>query len=1531
MAGSALFGVATTFRYAPCAGVHATRECDTVVRMAAAPHGSLHEALTSESPHTLRLATPSELGSHVWLEASMALDAVLSNADKVKGSTSMLDKYATTLETSTSNVDHEFLARPVLSVLGVWVGEQDIMTHLEAVAPHPLSSMAHVSVGQSSELPSPVRVLLVARADSRQDDAALLAARAVVTERLGTDAAVILRLGAGVEKDNSESLPCVVSLLESSARASLATRLRIVTAELDKVRRATRPSFRSWFGVSSTPKMPGLTTSLNTRLSYADSGTSGTVTAVPGVGNRVDTGGTPSNRSLPSGASSIVSVKGPSPSRSATGTIHRRRTSSMNGVVATPLFPPDSVESLSRHAADLLMLTGDFESAGDAYRLLASELSGLTGPAIIHEASAIEHASVALALADGSKREVGGGLERAIRLYAKAGRRELAVRAALRAANYCLDAGFPDSAAGVLDRALAATFPNITSSRAPAAGTFSESAAAVLLGRTSFMFGRQGLLRKASLYAYMAATKFSNQAFHTAAALFAQDVVNSALLWPGIRDEVDLLFGRAAISNGEPERAISFFSGVMSLASDATDVEVQSRAILGFFEAVAAKGASPGSQRWDNAAFFPVVDTVSAVVQTVDSCGGTNPAAAQTTSGSPAVARRVSFGSTTGGAESATECGESVRVCDSAMTWKSLEDDVLEDWDYFGNVSKARAGGKDVPMRDPSLDTIVERLRKEKESGTASDPGGSLEMKIQRMREAAETARRKRRKRSLLDSGAAAGEKVSLLLTLRNPLQFPVFVESMSAVVTHSGKLFAKPTSSAAVAQNVPCDDDVVSLLPVGDIVIMPLSSTTVGLEAVANKPGRLCFVGARWMFSVGRSASPQTETNAAAGFCTLERKGPRLNATRKQRASEVPMYAEDLGLTVDIVPPAPRLEIRFVGTGSNGKDADTASDDGGTRPVAREVSLRAGQKLQTLVEITNSGREGIDHLVYRAGTPHALFLDAESCDGRTSFEAIEEEGAHAALATPARVAGCLYSHLGPGESLRVPVWLFGSIGGESEVRMVVAYGSGRVRICRLECSLLVRPSVSVFPRFIRRVVSELAPRKIEGDLEGRCTDAYILGVEVEHSGKATADDSFHVDSVSVTSSAGWCVAAPPGPRIPGGCEALTDSSANTALRVNETATIFVVLSRRPRIGNGGMGELRTSSIPVGFRSIPTSRIDTRSASGVVEPMGEDGSGEASYCERQSSSGASRASTHFLMTSGHAKKMASSSRDAVYASVKWRSSSGDLGELYLPPLDPGEWVDLNGPGSSGEELGAAKGDNGVRDNAEPVEGDVGGYDSASLPVAMRVVHEPRVSHSFHSSFAGHSATVPAVVPVDLYVRNMSPVLIDATVSAPVAGGIADGDRGRFWAGYVDGTLRAIPPGIERRVCLSAVLDGPGAFDLAKLVTTVRRHRGLGSAGNRIPVSRAISGEVRVDEVVASSVQVDDVPHSANDLRLAMLDAPEFSSGEPCLTSASSSPINVQPNSISLSRGHVPKASDSGRRAVPPDSAWDASSSSDGDL
>lgn len=1266
------FKSATAARYAPSAVVHATRECDAVVRTSSA-HAALHLALGSCG--RVRFVAPEASRPLVWVDATARVEDAL-RGEGLGSSCAIAAAYGEVLESVTIVNDHEYLARPAVVVLGAWVGESGIVERLKAVDP-------------GDNIDGPRAVVLVARSGSRQDDAACGSALDTARERYGEGAVRVVRMGATEGREAPDNVAAELAQVVTDAIQSA---IVIVGEDADKARRATRSTFRSWFGGGGTAgtalRAPAAVSSVAARGSdSSQSDTAGSMTSAS-----VAKDGVGGEKQVAHIASSVSSAASLSPRQ-------RRRVSVGGGSSLTPLFPPESVEALSRHVADLHMLAGHYQNAVDAYRLLSHDLRALSGSALVHEASAVEMTALALALTDSSKREVGNGLERAIDLYSKAGRRELAVRAAMRAVDFCFEAGFPDSAAGVALRAIGVIVPAIASSSSLGSASsvvpsssFVECAAAVLSSRCAVAFSALSRRRRAALYAFLASTRFSKLGLHAVAAAMIRDIDESALARPGVQDDVDLTLGHAELTVGRYARAVGHFVRVMSGATDDMDVEVQSRAIQGFFIAVAQGPGTWMSRRWDSSAMFPLLLVEESHVSTFESYRGGDRA------------------------------------------WRVLEDDVLEDQEYFKALRAVSpsAPKNALPKRERRLESVIAELRRQKELGGRNDPGGSLEMKIRRMREAAENKRKRRRARSLLERGAVVGEVVTLHITLRNPLQFPVFVNDVTAVVTLDGTCHTKEPvcnedmegmeeSADAGAESCSHNQSPVRFIPVEDLMLVPCSAQTVPLKVVVHTPGTLKFIGARWCFTIGMgSASPRNAPSVASGYSVLERRGRRLNDTRHQRASEVPLYEEDTSLVIAITPPAPRLVASLVHSAPPIETGSLTEDE----KTVNCLELRQGEKRCVTLFLTNQGSVAAEDVVFRIGTPQTLFMHTTSTDiaeQRQEVDVIdinEETTSRKGLV----VAGSLPLRLQAGESVERTLWLrtsvadatfgsglaFGGIGSRSatsgkssgstdryrdsvncEARLIFAYGSGVTRVSRFNTRMLVRPSVIVSPRFLRAADLVRESNASPTPVSDVALDAVLLGIEVEHAGSTSGESmSFEVSHVSVTSRTGWKPFAVPEPSMLSAAVDIQQQNASTFLRINETATVFITLQRPNQQfqHEENAANLKaidsekawvTSSIPLTQKKPPRQRSPVH----VTEPSAIDGESkenESLEFERESaddneSETAHLASEHFTVHSKVTMHQASVP-NMVLAAIGWRTPNGVVGEIYVPPLDPLQWM-----------------------------------------------------------------------------------------------------------------------------------------------------------------------------------------------------------------------------------------------------------------
>ena len=1112
-----------------------------------------------------------------------------------------------------------------------------------------------------------------------------------------------------------ESPPSTAAKLDSIARAALSAKIAQVSKAADRARRAARPSFRSWF---STP-----------------------------------------------------------PPRTFDQPVSDRRLS-LSGR-APPRFPPDSLEATTRRLADLYMMSAKYSDALDTYRLLQSDLRGLSGAALVHEASAHEMTALALSLMDGPKQAIGTALEKAIVSYCTAGRRELAVRTTLRAVEFCIEAGFPDSAAGVIIRAMNAVLPE-KGVATPAGSAFVEAALAVLSSACCVAYRALRRHRRASLYAFLAATRFSQLRLFAAAACMAREIDDQAMRRPPVQQDVEFMFGSAEAADGRHARAVNHFVGILARANSKTDVEVQGNTIRAFLSA-SASALDAMSKRWDSGARFPLIEKDKTLVVTHDSSGGDD--------------------------------------------WHALEDDVLEDVEFFRALSK-NANAK----RERRIDVVAAELRRRREKGD-DDTGGSLEMKIRRMRELAETRRKRLREGSLLERGAVVGERVILRVSLKNPTQFPVFLTGLSAVVSIEGRIYhskireANGVANGSEENGVESEsEDDVLFFPSEDITLGPSSSQLVSLEVSVRKQCEIRFVGVHWLFTIGMGwASPKLPNAYAPGFCELWRLGRRLNDTRKQRASEVPLYAEDNSLTVHIAALEPRVKAKLL----------CYNKDGLVIPL-EDVALRSGETREATLRIMNEGEVALKDLTLRLGTPQTLFVglgpEVEPSDeGKATFaiDMYDDIARQDEMTVATRVT----VNLEPKEDTEIPVWVsatvhrsaFGyrsdlhgnikrtsvRVGATGQVedgvapclaRLILAYGNDRIRFTRAEACMKVLPSLTVSPRFLRQTDSTML-NELGTNLVG-----VLLGVEVEHAGSAQHENvAIEVTNLSVTSKSQWrpfslLEATKSEREIP-----TEKSPSETVLRINETGTFFVFIVKE----TDQLPEEEDRPMQLHWRT-------HRESLTAQAPLENEGTSDK---VKEEMGRKAKAATHFVLCSqASSLALVDSDPEKIHVSIGWRSDTGLSGELQIPPISPMRWIkesDHTTPTLSSANWSEENHDL-IIPRMAPVDSEGG---DPCEPISLRLDHPKLVEHEFATasdppSF-GPKAPIPAVVPVDLCAKNISTELVDVIFQAQSTGGVADGDRGRFWSGEVSKTLRAIAPGAERCVHLNAILLRPGEYDMAK--------------------------------------------------------------------------------------------------------------------
>lgn len=1355
-------------------------DCDAIVRtstsFATARELVAHVLSTHSQLQHLQLVSANE-APPLGLHATHALHSALQSApDDVAA----VNAFADALETVTAVARHAHLRDPVISLHASWAAQPGF-------APPP----AHHD---------DAHLLLFVRTASRHDDAALSNALPVSLDHLGHDRVHVVRLPQkhrdqqahkADEQDNqnqlrdedhdevtgNESIAAVAVRIVDIVRKLADRRTENAAAAADRARRASRTSFRSWLlGTSSTQSPLLLHDDISSSLVSAS-----TTSSITDATSKSATSATLNSSSPMSYASSSTSSMLPSsPSRRG----------SFSAALQAPQFDPSSPESLARQHADYAFVAARYSEAADAYAQLALDCRSLTGLAAVHEASAHEMTGLSRAMIHAPPLAVTPSFERAITTYARAVRPELAVRVAFRAAAL-LTPNSPEQAGNFLIRARDAIAPATGATTSATGSAFVDSALAVIAIKCAHLALLNSLKyncsksqppsRRASMYAFIAMTRLSALGYDRLAGRLADLVTPSAILGrPAVAHHVSLAHANAAVANGNVRQALGLFSSALLLVSEKTDVELEGATVRSFIRFIGDGISYRLPSNWDSGAPFPLIPEKEARVITADH----NPD------------------------ELATEKDD----------WARLEDDVLEDWEWAKQVSQ----NKPTAKRQRRPETIVSNLRRElsnNQEQQRKNIGGSLEMKIRRVREVAHSRRLAIRERSLLTRSAVVGERVILRVTISNPLQFPIFVDDVCPVVTLDGRLhfrhsfnsetnlnsnlsnfnsnsisFSSKSSIQDSGKSNSETKEEITIIPLNGVVLKPVASQTLDLHVVPNVAGNLRFVGVTWRFTIGMGSASPRSSSAVPGYALLNKRGPRLNRTRRQRAADPPIYEEDVSLLLKIIPSAPRISAVLT------HDADRRSDD------EQPKSALAGELRRGHLVLKNNGKLPVHQITIRVAPPYDIFVDVLPVTvdvngsnrlvalGADDFQ-VNESDSFVSLTTKVNLL--------PGTTIKLPVWIrlsvstnafsrrlrnsYGATGEDGcsipwRTKLAIAYGTNQGRVARAKISANVRCSLSASPRFMREAE---VPSSGSG---------VLLGIEVEHGGHANDVSRFDVTRISVASCSLWKARPLPAPNVPTGKPPKEIAPSPSSLLINETATVFTFIVRD----------------------------DCDSEQLVKRDWQCHGVSLSEHCieaELNEKSDLQRAARHFLLCKRHSWQALPAEYDSgewIFVGVQWRDPSGVTGDIHLSPMDPTRWMGRNSSHNIAKSItnGTLSGMSTSASSTEP-------------PITVQVKHASEVEHDFLQDpllkrpLTQSNHVFPATVDVSVAITNVSCGLVDVMVSAPPVGGIADGDRGRYWAGDVAISLRSLPPRATRVVNLTAVLVAPGSFNLARFAVVVQ--------------------------------------------------------------------------------------------------------------
>lgn len=368
---------------------------------------------------------------------------------------------------------------------------------------------------------------------------------------------------------------------------------------------------------------------------------------------------------------------------------------------------------------------------------------------------------------------------------------------------------------------------------------------------------------------------------------------------------------------------------------------------------------------------------------------------------------------------------------------------------------------------------------------------------------------------------AVVGEWVVLSIEVENPSQLPLELRDIRLRCEHTP---APVAPEACASSNEPFELDLHHLtLPKTSVV-----SVELGVRPLVI--GGLKLLGIDWMLQ-----------SVLLGAHTLELKGQRLNATKKQRMGRE--YAFNQSLSLEVTRPMPLLRARLEGMPN---------------------ALLLGEVCHATLHLTNEGSMATIGIQARVSHPAFFVLvggDAPA-PAAGAREAVGKRDATAELATqaiPLPTGG-----LGPRQSIQVPVWVRAAELGVHDVHLVFCYepetpsAQLKRRIAPLSARLEVSPSLSL----------DASVRPAHSCAR---TDQHVLALQLRN---ASDKARLRVAQVSCISST-WGL-EPLCSKAAAGCEVLTPANECTLhlrMRPHAATTTSVV--------DGSLGDVSSAGGPV--------------------------------------------------------------------------------------------------------------------------------------------------------------------------------------------------------------------------------------------------------------------------------------------------------------------------------------------------------------
>ena len=769
-----------------------------------------------------------------------------------------------------------------------------------------------------------------------------------------------------------------------------------------------------------------------------------------------------------------------------------------------------STESLTQELADLQFANKDYQNALINYRLLQHDFRSLPDQDIIHHLSlahSLRMGAISLLMLERSRpREVGSMFDEAIRSYNQAKKRNSALQTAALFHRYCLAVGFPDSAAGVLLRSLTTIYPHLSQNLLrPSSDYQAELVCGTLLAKVADALAEAGRSRRAALYAYYASEKLANVDAQKASTRAAMDIgrrfEGGVDAWTSIDLFLGIKFGELDLRMGRAEKAFRQFKEMLEMERVVRNVPLQKLVLNGFLKAVrmmrkeAADVENDKKMKLLDTRFPPVWDNSPLTVETADS------------------------------EYDATKCDMlSEQKPSMRETSSKSQDEELQ-------ISLLRQIQKAALERNEDFTNKMEEKVERLTIGDSAETKADETRPISDERDNNDDSEwiQALRTESSSYNNAYPDEDIAFRVSVFNPLACPVYLADIEAVTSFEPDVSQNLSPPLASVENPETNDlesagieknegkvedqvsDAVESFTQKPLMIPPRGKAMLSLRERAIQSGILTITGAKWKFACSEDAI-SAPSEFIPGYTKLVKRRKRLNRTRKERASSVPLYAPEEGFRIRIIQPAPRLKASW--------------------SIEEQLDLLAGEVVRTEITVENISAVAdvslVETLWYRLSNSNHLSMNTKSLrivrKDNSKDDLLQENGG---------MNGCC-GHIGDdgqftdlglrqGDKLIIPLVirtpqidssLHGTLHAykklmETDVTVAFAYHPESARFLKLRTRLRAKPSLSACICLIRSKANSTSNTE------------KLIGIRVKCDSTGT-QGSFYITSVSLSSNDGY-------------------------------------------------------------------------------------------------------------------------------------------------------------------------------------------------------------------------------------------------------------------------------------------------------------------------------------------------------------------------------------------------------------------------